>query len=80
MPAAAVGCSSEGDESVKAGEDAVEAASIAAPATAAIDLRERMRKSMASSRFSTDPATMDAPSEFAVNASWLGDRLTVPNS
>jgi hypothetical protein len=36
---------------VKAGEGALEAASIAAPATAAIALRDRMRKTMVSSRF-----------------------------
>jgi hypothetical protein len=43
------GCSSDGDERVKAGEGPVEAASIAAPAMAATDLRDRMRKSMRSS-------------------------------
>jgi len=58
---------------VNAGEDALDAASNAAPATAAIDLRERTRKAMASSRVSTVPGIMQAPSEFAVNASWLRD-------
>jgi hypothetical protein len=51
MPAAATGCSSEGDESVKAGEAALEAASIAAPTTAAIAPRDKMRNGMFSSGF-----------------------------
>jgi hypothetical protein len=52
---AATGCSSDGDESVKAGEAAVEAASIAAPATAAIAPRDRMRKDMVSSKLPNTP-------------------------
>jgi hypothetical protein len=49
-PAAAIGRSSEGDESVKAGAGALEAASIAAPAMAAIAPPDRMRKSNMSSK------------------------------
>jgi hypothetical protein len=52
---ATTGVPSEGAERVKAGEGALEAASIAAPATAAIVLRDRMRKCMASSRFPDRP-------------------------
>jgi hypothetical protein len=40
---------------VKADEGALEAASIAAPTTAAIEPQERMRKFMTSSRFSEPP-------------------------
>jgi hypothetical protein len=49
MPAAATGGSSEGDERVKAGEGALETASIAAPARAAIAPPERIRETMFSS-------------------------------
>jgi hypothetical protein len=51
MSAPTTGCSSDGDESVKAGEGALEAASIVAPTTAAIAPRDRMRKTMVSSKF-----------------------------
>jgi hypothetical protein len=53
MSAPATGCSREGEASVKADEGTLEAASIVAPATAAIAPRDRMRKTMVASRFPT---------------------------
>jgi hypothetical protein len=50
---------------VKAGEDALEAASIATPAMAATDLRGRMRNFMVSSRFPTSLAIMALSPELA---------------
>jgi hypothetical protein len=49
MPAAATAGSSEGDERVKADEGVLDAASIAAPARAAIAPVERIRETMFSS-------------------------------
>ena len=46
MSAAATGCSSDGEERVKADEGALVKASIAAPAMAAIAPPERMRLTM----------------------------------
>jgi hypothetical protein len=55
MSAPATGCSSDGDERVKADEGALEAASIAAPAMAAIAPPDKMRRSMVFSKFPTLP-------------------------
>jgi len=63
MSAPATGCSREGAERVKAGDAAVEAASIAAPAKAAIAPRDRTRKTMVASGF---PAVLEL-SSFLLN-------------
>jgi hypothetical protein len=55
---------------VKAGEGALEAASIVAPAIAAIAPRDRMRKTMVASRFPNTPGSWSLITEFDVNGSW----------
>jgi hypothetical protein len=70
MSAPTTGCSGEGAARVKAGEDTVEAASIAAPAKAAIAPRDRMRKTMVTSGVPNLPKIVRAPSELGVNGLW----------
>jgi hypothetical protein len=68
MSAATTGCSSEGEEKVKAGEGALEAASIVAPARAAIAPWERILEIMVPPSLPANAPIMLVPSEFGMNA------------
>src|ERR1700733_15745222 len=78
MSAPTTGCSSDGEESVKADEGALEAASIVAPTTAAIAPRDRMRKTMVASWFPNTSGLCSLITELGVNGSWQIEAFSLP--